>query len=206
MAAVRSYSVYILLYFFCFLAAQEQHVISVKPGDDVTLSCSAGDGSIRAVEWTRPDLEPEYVLFYRNKRSVTTNQHPSFKGRVNLADGEMKDGNVSLVINNVSISDNGTYECRVVTGGSSRHKRAIIETDPIRTIQLEVTASGSNSKNTMDGDYKDTTKRDGNKHIGLTVFVLISSAVVGMVLWKKKRHTDSNSEPAADEAVGDQLL
>uniref|UniRef100_A0A8C4H1K6 Ig-like domain-containing protein n=1 Tax=Dicentrarchus labrax TaxID=13489 RepID=A0A8C4H1K6_DICLA len=174
----------------------EQHVISVKPGDDVTLSCSAGDDSIRAVEWTRPDLEPEYVLFYRNKRSVTTNQHPSFKGRVNLADGEMKDGNVSLVINNVSISDNGTYECRVVTGGSSRHKRAIIDTDPIRTIQLEVTASGElvEFRVILRVKHEGYRRRNG------------FSVVVGMVLWKKKRHTDSNSEPAADEAVGDQLL
>ncbi|XP_051251487.1 myelin-oligodendrocyte glycoprotein-like isoform X2 [Dicentrarchus labrax] len=202
---------FVLLLFLLSQAAAEQHVISVKPGDDVTLPCSAGDGSIRAVEWTRTDLEPEYVLYYRDGRSDPTYQHPSFKGRVDLTDRELKDGDVSLVLKNVTISDRGTYECRVATGGPSRRKRANIETDPIRTIQLEVTASGSNSKNTMDGDYKDTTNRDGNKHIGLIVgliaFGLISSAVVvGMVLWKKKRHTDSKSEPAADKAVGDQLF
>ncbi|XP_051271831.1 butyrophilin subfamily 2 member A2-like [Dicentrarchus labrax] len=200
MAAVRSYSVYILLYFFCFLAAQGQQVISVNPGGDVTLPCSAGDDSIRAVEWTRTDLEPEYVLFYRNRRSDPTYQHPSFKGRVDLTDREMKDGDVSLVLKNVTISDNGTYECRVATGGSDNTD--ITDMKTIRTIQLEVTASGSNSKNTMDGDYKDTTNMDGdykdttnragNTHIGLTVgliaFGLICSAVVGMVLWNKKRH------------------
>uniref|UniRef100_A0A8P4G8G7 Ig-like domain-containing protein n=1 Tax=Dicentrarchus labrax TaxID=13489 RepID=A0A8P4G8G7_DICLA len=89
-------------------------VISVEPGGDVTLPCSAGDDSIRAVEWTRTDLEPEYVLYYRDGRSDPTYQHPSFKGRVDLTDREMKDGNVSLVIKNVIISDRGTYECRVL--------------------------------------------------------------------------------------------
>ncbi|XP_051251490.1 programmed cell death 1 ligand 1 [Dicentrarchus labrax] len=162
MAAVRSYSVYILLYFFCFLAAQGLQVISVEPGGDVTLPCSAGDDSIRAVEWTRTDLEPEYVLYYRDGRSDPTYQHPSFKGRVDLTDREMKDGNVSLVIKNVIISDRGTYECRVAKGGPSRRKRANIKTDPIRTIQLEVTASGSEHRNAGNGNHINT-------HVGLAV-------------------------------------
>ncbi|XP_038586457.1 matrix-remodeling-associated protein 5-like isoform X2 [Micropterus salmoides] len=125
-------------------------VVQVKPGDDVILPCQAGDVFIRAVEWTRPDLEPEYVLFYRGRRSDPTQQHPSFKDRVQLVDRELKDGDVSLILKNVSSNDAGTYECRVAAG-DSRRKRANIETEPIRIIQLEV--SGSNSGDVVEGNY-----------------------------------------------------
>ncbi|XP_038586531.1 programmed cell death 1 ligand 1-like isoform X4 [Micropterus salmoides] len=127
-----------MVYLFVFLLARlspaSSDVVRVKPGDDVILPCRrAGEASIRAVEWTRPDLEPETVLFYRDGRSVKTQQHPSFKDRVQLVDRELKDGDVSLILKNVSSNDAGTYECRVATGGS-RRKRAIIKTEPIRII------------------------------------------------------------------------
>ncbi|XP_038586489.1 butyrophilin-like protein 9 [Micropterus salmoides] len=171
----------------------------VKPGDDVILPCQAGEVSIRAVEWTRPDLEPEYVLFYRDGHSVSEQQHPSFKDRVQLVDRELKDGNVSLILKNVSSNDAGTYECRVATGGS-RRKRANIKTEPIRIYQLEV--SGSNSGDVEEGNYR--------HYYGLGAgFVLVClAAAVGLAVgWKYKSHKNKNPEqPAADEAGSDQLL
>ncbi|XP_078020449.1 butyrophilin subfamily 2 member A1-like [Epinephelus lanceolatus] len=130
---------FLLLLFPLCAAASDQHV-TVLPGDDVTLRCEAGDVSILAVEWTRPDLEPpQYVLLYRHKHSDPTLQHPSFTGRVELVDRELKDGDVSLTLKNVTSRDSGRYECRVAAGGSRRTKRAIIKTDPITVIYLEVT-------------------------------------------------------------------
>uniref|UniRef100_A0A8C9XV08 Ig-like domain-containing protein n=1 Tax=Sander lucioperca TaxID=283035 RepID=A0A8C9XV08_SANLU len=90
------------------------------PGDDVILPCQADGSSIRAVEWTRPDLEPEYVLLYRDGHLDPTNQHPSFKDRVELVDRDLKDGDVSLTLKNVSRHDAGTYECRVASAGSKQ--------------------------------------------------------------------------------------
>ena len=117
-------------------------MIRVEPeklGQDVTLKCQAGDINITAVEWTRSDLvAPHYVLFYSDGHSDPAYQHPSFTGRVQLVDGEMKNGDVSLILKNVSREDNGTYECRVATAGSRRKKRAI-DSDPISIIQLQVT-------------------------------------------------------------------
>uniref|UniRef100_A0A3Q3JBL2 Ig-like domain-containing protein n=1 Tax=Monopterus albus TaxID=43700 RepID=A0A3Q3JBL2_MONAL len=96
------------------LSASVPEFIRAKPGDNVTLPCRAPSYTmIRAVVWSRPDLEPGDVLKYQNRKSDPENQHPSFKSRVELEDSEMKNGDVSLVLRNVTTGDRGTYECRV---------------------------------------------------------------------------------------------
>ncbi|XP_028462141.1 immunoglobulin superfamily member 10-like isoform X2 [Perca flavescens] len=106
-------------------------VVTVRPGDDVILPCQAADPSIRAVEWSRPDLKPDIVLLYNDGDLETDNQHPSFKGRVKLVDRDLKDGDVSLTLKNVNIHENGTYKCRVKTGDSDLFRT-------IRIIRLQV--------------------------------------------------------------------
>nr|XP_033465515.1 CD226 antigen-like [Epinephelus lanceolatus] len=184
---------FLLLLFPLCAAASDQHV-TVHPGDDVTLRCEAADVSIRAVEWTRPDLEPQYVLFYRDGHLEIKQQHPSFTGRVELEDRELKDGDVSLTLKNVTSSDSGTYECRVKSDGFTRTKRANIDDDPIRVIYLEVTDS-----------------EDGNSTpilvaVGVVAVLLVAAAVF-VAVWRYKRRSDQRSErPAADEAGTDQLM
>ncbi|XP_030286994.1 muscle M-line assembly protein unc-89-like isoform X6 [Sparus aurata] len=118
----------------------EPELIRVKLGEDVTLPCDAGDVNITAAEWTRSDLvDPDYVLFYTDGRSDPTHQHSSLKGRVQLVDSEMKNGDVSLILRDVRREDVGTYECRVQTAGSRRKKRALIKTQQISIVQLQVT-------------------------------------------------------------------
>ncbi|XP_028419368.1 butyrophilin-like protein 2 [Perca flavescens] len=155
---------FLFLLFLLSEAASDLIVVSVHPGEDAILPCRAADVSIRAVEWTRPDLEPpEYVLFYRDGHLDTTHLHPSYKGRVDLVDRHLKDGDVSLILTNVRSQDRGTYECRVASGGFIRTKRAILDSEPIRTIQLQVT--GSNS-----GRDKDENSTHVGLYIGLGVF------------------------------------
>ncbi|XP_078101632.1 butyrophilin-like protein 2 isoform X3 [Sander vitreus] len=134
------------------LQVQDQSVV-VNPGDDVILPCQAADSSISSVEWTRVDLKPDYVLLYRDGHLNTTHQHPSFKDRVELVDRKLKNGDVSLILKNVSSNDNGTYECRFAPGGLRREKRAIIDSEPIRTIRLQVTEPGSENRNSSPGDH-----------------------------------------------------
>ncbi|XP_049424341.1 immunoglobulin superfamily member 2-like [Epinephelus fuscoguttatus] len=186
-------------------AASDQHV-TVQPGHDVTLRCEAGDVSILAVEWTRPDLEPQYVLLNSDGHFDTTFQHPSFTGRVELVDRELKDRDVSLTLKNVTSRDKGTYECRVKSDGSRRRKRALIKTDPITVIHLEV--RGSEKENYMDGNTESEHPVYGNiphGHVGLAaggVAVLSVAAV-----WIYKRRKDQRSEQsAADEAGNNQLM
>ncbi|CAI5660509.1 unnamed protein product [Oreochromis niloticus] len=75
---------------------------------------------------------------------IPDEQHPSFKNRVDLQDRQMKDGDVSLILKNVTINDTGAYECRVNVSGRNK--------DPISVIYLSVVAPpGQTGGHTEDG-------------------------------------------------------
>ncbi|XP_019210547.1 contactin-4-like isoform X2 [Oreochromis niloticus] len=76
-------------------------------------------------------------MLYRDGYFVLDYQHPSFKNRVDLQDRQMKDGDVSLILKDVTINDTGTYECRVIQERTNR-KRALLKTRPISIIYLRV--------------------------------------------------------------------
>lgn len=88
--------------------------ITARLGEKVTLPCQApNSNNLAGVEWSRRDLEPEYVLLLRDGHIVPEDQQPSFKDRVELQDQQMKNGDVSLILSNVTINDAGKYECSV---------------------------------------------------------------------------------------------
>ncbi|KAE8279540.1 hypothetical protein D5F01_LYC23129 [Larimichthys crocea] len=120
-------------------ASEDQRLLKVDPGQDVPLQCPGPRGaSVVLLEWNRPDLKSDgYVFFYRNKRSFENYQHPSFRGRVQLSDPQMKDGDFSVVLNNVTIDDTGTYECQVIVIRPNETTRSEIR----HHISLTVTAS-----------------------------------------------------------------
>ena len=90
----------------------EQRIITAGPGQDVTLRCRVTDNkTIIAVEWIRADLEPEYVLLFRDGHIDPEGQHPSFKDRVDLKDRQMKDGDVSLILKTVTHDDGNMCLC-----------------------------------------------------------------------------------------------
>ncbi|CAI5660002.1 unnamed protein product [Oreochromis niloticus] len=121
MSAVTSASLCWTLLSVCLLlvtADQEK----IKSGQNVTLTCkSPNNNVILAVQWSRADLGDEYVLLYRDEQFDPSNQHPSFKNRVDLQDRQMKDGDVSLILKDVTTADNGNYECRVYMKGANQN-------------------------------------------------------------------------------------
>ncbi|CAI5660206.1 unnamed protein product [Oreochromis niloticus] len=159
--------------------------ITIRVGQTVILPCRTTNNKsdpMIVLEWSRPELGTEYVLFYRDKNFDLDNQHPSFKNRVDLQDRQMKDGDVSLILKDVMINDTGTYECRVDQGGTNRRKRSNLDGDPISIIYLHVVPPGQTGGHTEDGG-----KEDGSVGliVSLSVFVVLVAAVVGFLIYKK---------------------
>ncbi|XP_047442131.1 uncharacterized protein LOC125008817 isoform X5 [Mugil cephalus] len=104
--------------------------ITAGHGQTVSLPCKALDnGPVTVVDWRRPDLKTDkYVLLYLDNQLVTDDQHQSYKNRADLQDRQMKDGDVSLILNNVTTDDSGTYDCYVVQNGTGQ-TRSIIRLD-----------------------------------------------------------------------------
>uniref|UniRef100_A0AAZ3P2I2 Ig-like domain-containing protein n=1 Tax=Oncorhynchus tshawytscha TaxID=74940 RepID=A0AAZ3P2I2_ONCTS len=87
-------------------------------GDDVILPCSpqpnvSAVGMI--VRWTRLNPKAENVHFYRQGRDSNEDQSPSYKGRTSMFHEELKNGNVSLKLTRVTLSDTGRYRCFLPT-------------------------------------------------------------------------------------------
>lgn len=67
---------------------------------------------IALLDWNRPELKKDgSVFFYRDGKLYESYQLERYRGRVQLKDPQMTDGDVSVILRNVSGSDNGTYEC-----------------------------------------------------------------------------------------------
>ncbi|XP_025761130.1 programmed cell death 1 ligand 1-like [Oreochromis niloticus] len=123
--------IYIAFCWTCLVAfvCADQKNIKAEVGQNVTLPCRAPNNNpISVLKWSRADLKDKYVLLYKDERFEPDDQHPSFKNRVDLQDRQMKDGDVSLILSNVTINDTGTYECVVIpSGGGSPKLISIID-------------------------------------------------------------------------------
>ncbi|XP_026005580.1 neural cell adhesion molecule 2-like [Astatotilapia calliptera] len=158
----------------------DQRTITAESGQNIILTCRAPNNNIIGVEWNRADLGDEYILSYRDKQFDPDGQHPSFMNRVDLQDRQMKDGDMSLILKNVTINDTGTYECRVFSG----------ETRSWETINtFNLTVSGQTRGDTEDGGKEAGGKEDGSVglKVGLSVSaaVLLVAAVVGSLKYRK---------------------
>uniref|UniRef100_A0A3Q0RSR9 Ig-like domain-containing protein n=1 Tax=Amphilophus citrinellus TaxID=61819 RepID=A0A3Q0RSR9_AMPCI len=118
------FSLYIFIPLFpcfdsTFVSAGESDVIgSDEPvkanvGQEVILPCHLEppfNVSTLTVEWKRNNT---FVHLYRSRKDDPTSQDNQFKGRTSLFPEEMKKGNISLLLRNVSQADEGLYICHV---------------------------------------------------------------------------------------------
>ncbi|XP_027894604.1 myelin-oligodendrocyte glycoprotein-like [Xiphophorus couchianus] len=118
MASSLPASLFLLSVVFCqFLSAAAQNYVTITAtvGENVILPCKDPDQErIVAAEWSRTDLESGSVLLYRNLQFDPINQLPSYRNRVDLLVGQIQKGDASLVLQNTTTDDSGTYECHVV--------------------------------------------------------------------------------------------
>lgn len=162
------------------MTAALQQNMQATLGADVTLQCQiTTDERISVVKWSRPDLNTDgYVYFYRNKRSYENYQHPSFHGRVKLRDPEMKDGDVSVILKNVTFNDTGMYECHIAVRNPVRSKRAHTEISHF----IELTVTGEVHENMLEKHIMEGEDADGNTEVeqveAQTILIVAAVAVV----------------------------
>ncbi|XP_062301198.1 CD226 antigen-like isoform X2 [Scomber scombrus] len=164
--------------------------ITVRPGDNVTLPCEAPNNvNISAVEWIRSNLK-KHVYLKSDGHLNTADQDPSYVNRVQLKDDEMKNGELSLILKNVSSNDNGTYECYYLEERGS-WKRALIDGEPISTVILNVKDGDAES-----GKLSESGKDSEGGHLGVILtftliigFVVVVGVIVLVIYKKPERMT-----------------
>lgn len=94
---------------------QPLHVLAFA-GGDVILPCSfniSDNTDFPTVEWSKEGLKPDVVFLYRDGCEAYEMKNPAFDYRTSLIVKELKDGNISLRISNVQVSDTGKYQCLI---------------------------------------------------------------------------------------------
>ncbi|CAI5660653.1 cell surface A33 antigen [Oreochromis niloticus] len=170
------------------VSLSDPNIITAESGQNVTLPCRASNNNFIILEWSRADLGTQHVVVYRDGQFSPENQHQSFKNRVDLQDRQMKDGDVSLILKNVTTADNGTYECRVLMGE--------IHSWELNIIYLSVVdPPGQTGGDTEDGGKKDGGKKDGSVGLiaGLSVCAVLLVVVVGFLIYRKCKQQNDGS-------------
>ncbi|RVE60897.1 hypothetical protein OJAV_G00185860 [Oryzias javanicus] len=164
--------------------------ITAEPGQDVILRCEdPGNNKIILLEWSKKDLVKKKMFVIRNGRPLPADQHESFKNRVYLLQSDMKDGDLSVVLKNVTVNDTGTYECRVLQQDDPLGSPLKL----ISSINLQVSPPG---KDDEDG-VKDGTSRG---LLGLIVLPVLVVVLV-LVLWIYRKKSRGSPAESSDKQM-----
>nr|XP_024656566.1 uncharacterized protein LOC101482210 [Maylandia zebra] len=174
-----------------FMSA-DQNNITAQCGQNVTLTCRAPNTNNDLAEWSRADLGDEYVFLYRDGHFIPDHQHHLFKNRVDLQETLMKDGDVSVILKDVTTADSGTYMCCIIVAGAT-------SCEPICNITLSVVVSPGQPG----GATEDGGKEAGSVglKVGLSVAaVVVVVAFVGVVIYRKcKQQKQGSFQPPAEQ-------
>ncbi|XP_025761522.1 uncharacterized protein LOC112846280 [Oreochromis niloticus] len=182
----------VVVFFFSLhiLLASGLKELRVRPGEDATLQCwGPRDAHITLLEWSRPELISQgYVFFFQDQRSYENYQHESFKGRVQLRDSSMMDGDVSVIVRNVRVSDTGIYKCEITTSKTSSGQRVVSEFK--HSINLTVTDTGFTEEDSKERGHKDGGDKDTSFPVIILVLpcglLVVVIATVAVNIYRKK--------------------
>ncbi|XP_033984200.1 coxsackievirus and adenovirus receptor-like [Trematomus bernacchii] len=174
MAALTSAQhVFMFLWIIGSVAAEDLEV-TAEPGEDVTLQChSHTDAAVTKLVWSRSELKDVNVFFFRNNRPYDSFQDPRYRGRVELKDPEMKNGDASVVLTKFNVSDTGTYQCRVTTSN--------MPTKLVNSVHLSV------SEGPPKEDLEEELNKRHRRNVGLGVGLGLGCPLVGVAGYAIKR-------------------
>ncbi|XP_055084817.1 CD276 antigen-like [Periophthalmus magnuspinnatus] len=116
---VLQFSVFLLQVHFYW--GQNTLVVPSQPiiapvGSDVTLPCQLDpvkDLRDMVVEWSRHDLTPRYIHIRRDGLDFLIDQNSLYLGRTSVSESRLQQGDMSLSLTRVRVSDGGKYSCYI---------------------------------------------------------------------------------------------
>ncbi|XP_060908744.1 butyrophilin subfamily 2 member A1-like [Labrus mixtus] len=146
-SAFLHHSVVILLLRQCCCAGHSQVVAPSLPivamvGDDIILPCRLDppvDTSDMTVEWARLDLDPRFVYVWRDGMELESKKQVSFRRRTSLSINNLRNGDVSLKLSGVKLSDEGNYRCFIPTLAKEATVKLVVGVVSFIAISLERT-------------------------------------------------------------------
>uniref|UniRef100_UPI00398E93E0 butyrophilin subfamily 1 member A1-like n=1 Tax=Pristiophorus japonicus TaxID=55135 RepID=UPI00398E93E0 len=102
--------------------------ITAKVGDDLVVQCryySLDEPGAVAFSWTKMDTMG-IVYNYTTSQHGQGEQDPSYRDRAEVFVSEIPEGNVSLRLKNVTLSDSGTYRLSVASRSQSNETKVVL--------------------------------------------------------------------------------
>ncbi|KAK9525048.1 hypothetical protein VZT92_017393 [Zoarces viviparus] len=184
------------------MIGSRQPIVAVL-GDDVILPCHLEpkfNVEGLTVEWSLPDLKPdpadplrrvEYVHLYRHRHEIPDMKIRSYVRRTALFMDELKDGNISLKISNVTLADQGRYRCFIPKLNSPVDQSVVQLVVAPQPDKTSTTEPEFYTKSLPDPDQTDETAAGDRLHLNflipLFVFVSLVLAVGVGVRFVKQR-------------------
>ncbi|OCT92359.1 hypothetical protein XELAEV_18015417mg [Xenopus laevis] len=124
----------ILIVFSCF-AVHEQVDVLGQLHRDITLPCTFTPGEDVVIHWYKASNGKNILHSYLNNKDQLEKQDKAYKGRTSLFLSEIKNGNASLLLQNIQEADANQYVCYVGTAADTNEV----------TVKLNVAAFEENS-------------------------------------------------------------
>lgn len=103
----------------------------------------------------------------------------------------MKDGDVSIVLKNVTVSDAGRYKCRIIMSNAASSERVLSEERSLSVAEAEHADEVSEPVGRVGKAFQRNENHQGGQSVAVGVgvggFCVLVLAVVGLLVYKRKR-------------------